>query len=297
MTDRAENKLRLSVVIPSLNSVSTIGIQLEALSRQEWNGSWEVIVADNGSTDGTQDIVRSCADRLPDLKLVDASDSRGAAHARNAGVKAARGEAIVFCDSDDEAAPGWLAAMGNALAHHDFVVNRMTHAGINPPWLAETFIHPQETGVQRVAYPPYLPHAGGSGIGIRRHIHELVEGFDESLPCLEDTDYCFRVQLAGFPLRFVTDAVMHYRLRERPEAAFRQACLWAEYNVLLYKRYRRSMRLDRPWWRHLSSWRSLLRSAPRALQRKETRMRWIRALGWQIGLLKGAILHRAHPVR
>jgi glycosyltransferase involved in cell wall biosynthesis len=297
MTDRAKNSIQLSVVIPGLNAASTIGIQLEALSRQEWNGSWEVIVADNGSTDGTQDIVRSCADRLPDLKLIDASDRRGAAHARNLGAKAARGDAIVFCDSDDEAADGWLAAMGNALKEHDFVVNRMTHAEVNPPWLAKTFVHPQETGIQHVDYPPYLPHAGGSGIGIRRHVHELVKGFDESLPCLEDTDYCFRVELAGFPPRFVPDAVMRYRLRERPGAAFRQACLWAEYNVLLYKRYRRSMKLDRPWRRHLSTWRGLLRGAPRALQRKETRMRWIRALGWQIGLLRGAILHRTHPVR
>jgi glycosyltransferase involved in cell wall biosynthesis len=51
--------LRLSVVIPCLNAAATIGVQLEALAGQSWEGEWEVVVADNGSTDGSQAIVES----------------------------------------------------------------------------------------------------------------------------------------------------------------------------------------------------------------------------------------------
>jgi GT2 family glycosyltransferase len=288
--------MEVSVVTPCLNAADTIANQLEALARQQWNGSWEVIIADNGSTDRTHEIVETYSKRLPRLKLVEARARRGAAHARNAGVKAAAGAAVVFCDADDEVSAGWLGAMANALSRHDFVANRMTHAKVNSPWVAESLPHPQERGVQRVAYPPYLPHAGGSGIGIKRQVHELVGGFDESLPCLEDTDYCFRVQLNGFPLEFVPDAVMHYRLREQPLAAFHQACLWAEYNVLLYKRYRRDMRISRPWRRHLSTWRALIRTGPRVLQ-PEARLPWVRTLGAQVGVLRGAIRHRVCPIR
>ncbi|HET9225168.1 MAG TPA: glycosyltransferase, partial [Thermoanaerobaculia bacterium] len=44
---------KLSVVIPCLNAEATLGDQLEALAGQGWSGEWEVIVADNGSTDGS----------------------------------------------------------------------------------------------------------------------------------------------------------------------------------------------------------------------------------------------------
>src|SRR3954452_8254427 len=115
---------KLSVGIPCLNAASTLGVQLAALTRQSWPGGWEVIVADNGSTDGSREIVESYRGRLPGLELVDASDRRGQAHARNAGAAAASGDAFLFGDADDEVAPGWLAALGRALAVHEFVACR-----------------------------------------------------------------------------------------------------------------------------------------------------------------------------
>ncbi|HEY4573152.1 MAG TPA: glycosyltransferase family A protein, partial [Thermoanaerobaculia bacterium] len=104
--------MKLSVVIPCLNAAATLGVQLAALTRQSWPGGWEVIVADNGSTDGSREIVESYRGRLPGLALVDASDRRGQAHARNLGAAAATGDALLFCDADDEVAPGWMEALG-----------------------------------------------------------------------------------------------------------------------------------------------------------------------------------------
>lgn len=80
----------LSVIIPCLNAAATIDQQLEALTQQTTT-PWEVIISDTGSTDGTLDIIRRYSDRLPRLKIVDASGRRGAGHARNEGVKAATG--------------------------------------------------------------------------------------------------------------------------------------------------------------------------------------------------------------
>jgi glycosyltransferase involved in cell wall biosynthesis len=288
--------MELSVVIPCLNAARTIGAQLEALSRQQWSGSWEVVVADNGSTDGTRAVVQSYRDRLPSLRIVDASDRRGAAHARNVGARAARGQAIVFCDADDEAGAGWLRAMGEALAGHDFVANRMDVEKLNPPEVVQGMSKVQGNGLANIAYPPYLPYAGGCGLGVRRALHEAIGGFDESLAQLEDTDYCFRMQLKGIELHFVRDALMHVRFSNRPGALFHQARLWARFNMLMYKRHRQGMRLSRPWRRHLSSWRDLIRNGPRAL-RKETRVGWVRTLGTQIGVLQGVLLYRVPPVR
>ena len=64
--------MKLSIVIPCRNAARTIAVQLDALCAQQWRGGWEVIVADNGSTDGTQAIVEGYSRRLPGLRLIDA---------------------------------------------------------------------------------------------------------------------------------------------------------------------------------------------------------------------------------
>ena len=69
----------------------------------------------------------------------------------------ASGDALVFVDADDEVAPGWLEAIGNALRVHDFVASRMDFEKLNTPAMAARMrIHPQRTGLQKLWYPPYL---------------------------------------------------------------------------------------------------------------------------------------------
>src|SRR3989337_1593891 len=116
--------MKLSVVIPCLNGARTIGAQLEALASQQWSQPWEVVIADNGSNDDSLAIVRSYQDRIPNIRIVDASDRRGQPHALNVGAAAAKGEALAFCDAGRAVAPGWVAAMGDALAEFDFVAGR-----------------------------------------------------------------------------------------------------------------------------------------------------------------------------
>jgi glycosyltransferase involved in cell wall biosynthesis len=285
----------LTVVMPCKNGAGVIGAQLAALARQQWNRPWEVIVADNGSTDDTAAIVLKHKQQLPQLRWVDASRRPGAAHARNAGVAAARGATIAFCDADDEVGPGWLAAMGSALKQHDFVAARLDIEKLNPAEIVTRVNHPQSDSLQRVAYPPHLPHASGTSLGVKRELHYAIGGFDENLPYLEDTDYCFRLQLTGIKLHFLAEAVVHYRFKDRHHALFNQARHWGQYNVLMYKRYRESMRLEHPWKRHLSLWRSLIRRSPCLLE-KEQRLAWMKTLGTQVGILQGSIKYRVSPV-
>lgn len=285
------SELSLSVVIPCFDAQATLGGQLEALAGQQWPGEWEVIVADNGSTDGSRQVVESFRERLPRLRWVDASDRRGPGHARNAGAAAARGEALLFCDADDQVAPGWLAAMGRALTEHDFVASRYEIARLNPPWVAQSRSHAQEEGLNPYTYPDFLPHAGGGGLGVKRRLHQQIGGFDESLPALEDTDYCWRLQLAGTPLVFAGDAVVHIRYRHHLGGLFRQLVQYGVYNVLLYKRYRsRGMPRLGPL-PGLLRWGKLLLSLPR-LARRTGRAAWISQLGWRLGRLIGCLRFR-----
>jgi glycosyltransferase involved in cell wall biosynthesis len=288
----SDRPLKLSVVIPCLNAAATLGVQLAALAGQRWEGEWEVIVADNGSTDGSQEIVESYRDRLPSLKLVDASDRQGQAHARNLGAAAATGDAYLFCDADDEVAPGWLAALGCALAQHDFMACRYDNEKLNPVWVRRTHLNPQRDGLTSYDYPPFLPHAGGGGLAVSRRAHEAVSGFDETLPALEDTDYCWRLQLAGFQLHFVPDAVVNIRHRGDLGSIYRQGVSYGLHNVMIYERYRERGMPRLGWLPGARKWLSLLLRTPLLLLSREGRARWMWQLGWRVGRIQGCFRYR-----
>ena len=286
--------MQVSVIIPCYNAATTIATQLEALASQEWSEPWEVIVSNDGSTDDTLAIVEWYRKCVPNLRVINSSEQRGRSRARNIAAKAASGDALVFCDADDEVAPGWVATIGEALLKHDFVASRWETKKLNPPWLQ--WNSTQENRLQKAWYPPYLPHAAGSGLGVKRALHEAVGGFDESLPRLMDTDYCFKIQLTGAELRFVPDALYHYRYPGTYARNFHQARLWAHYNILLYKRYRPiGIEAPHPWREYARQWLCLLRLLP-GIHDKMRRGQLVRSLGQQIGRLQGVIKHRVHPV-
>jgi glycosyltransferase involved in cell wall biosynthesis len=283
--------MKLSVIIPCYNAADTLGTQLEALANQEWSGLWEVIIADNGSTDETVAIAKTYNDRLPGLRVIDASSRQGAAAARNIGAQAATGDALLFCDADDEVSAGWVAAMGKALSDHDFVASRWDTAKYNAPWVQKSRGNPQQDSIQRYTYPPYLPHAGGSGLGIKRSVYEAVGGYDESMHRLEDTDFCWRAQLAGVELKFAPDALVHIRYPQTLSGLYCQARGYAEYNVLLYEKYRPHGMPELPWQESLNRWIRLLRWLGR-IHSPVSRGCFAWQLGARIGRLQGSIKHR-----
>jgi cellulose synthase/poly-beta-1,6-N-acetylglucosamine synthase-like glycosyltransferase len=289
--EASEGPLSISVIIPCRDDSGTLGEQLEAVARQSWPGPWEVIVADNGSTDGSRDLAEAFRSRLGRLRVIDASARRGPAHARNRGAEEAAGEALLFTDADDRVGDGWLAAMGAALRGHPFVAARYDAEALNPPAVVRSRTNPQRESLIPYDYPPFLPHAGGSSLGVRRKVHEAVGGFDESLPALEDTDYCWRIQLRGTELVFVPEAVVHIRYRERPGGLFHQSCRFGTYNVLMYRRYRPRGMPRLPWHAGIARWVKLLLTTPKLLVPR-TRAAWLGQLGWRLGRLRGCLRYR-----
>ena len=257
--------MKLSVIVPCYNEANTIATQLEALAKQAWSEPWEVIVSDNGSTDDSLAIVEQYRSKLPHLRIVDASTKRGAPHAINVGVQAATGDAVAVCDADDEVAPGWVAAIGEALARHDFVASRFDFTKLNEPWAVAARscgygTCGQENGLQKIGHPPYLPFAGGCGLGVKKSMHDAVGGHDESLPYFHDPEYCFKIQLLGVELHYVPEAVVHIRCHHTFKGIFHQARLWAAYGVTVYKKYKdvSHRNVSQPWRRYISSWRDFL---------------------------------------
>jgi GT2 family glycosyltransferase len=282
--------MKLSVIIPCYNAAETVGEQLEALARQQWAEDWEVIVVDNRSTDESMRVVEEYRRRLPQLRIVDASAQQGQPYALNVGVEAACGESVAFCDADDVIGIGWLAAIGDALARHEVAASRFELSRLNGS-SRNTRTHPQQHGLIPYRYPPFLPHAGGGGMGVRRSVHEALGGFDTSLPLLHDTDFCWRAQFKGIGLHFVRDAIYHVRYRNTLTATYRQARGYGEYNVLLYKRYRPLGMPELSAKDGLKAWRDIVMCLPR-LRRREQLGPWVWRLGWRIGRVRGSMKYR-----
>lgn len=104
----AAGAIRASVVIPVWNRENTLGRAIDSLLAQTCP-NLEVIVVDNGSTDGTRQAVGARQD--PRVRLVELPSNVGPSAARNAGAKLASGPIIGFLDSDDEVDPEWLGAL------------------------------------------------------------------------------------------------------------------------------------------------------------------------------------------
>jgi glycosyltransferase involved in cell wall biosynthesis len=280
----------VSVVLPCRNAERHLAGQLEALARQECPVSWELVVSDNGCTDGSLALVEQYRARLPRLVVLDSSARRGPAAARNAGVRAASGSLVVFCDADDEVAPGWLAAMAAALGEHGLVAARLEHERLNEPWTVP--VRNPQAGLLDTD-PPFLPYSFCAALGVRRAVHEALGGFDETfLDGGEDRDYCYRAQLSGVPLALVPDAVVHYRHRRGALAMYRQARGYAYGQVRLYRAYRTAGLGRPPLPRAVGSWLLTPFKLVPALRNRRSFALWMARLGWRVGRLKASVRHR-----
>jgi len=288
--------MQLTVILPCFNGAETIGVQLEALTRQDWPDGWEVVVVDNGSTDASMDIVERYRGRLPDLRIVEAYEPpgprKGVAHSYTVGLAAARGDAFVFCEADDEVGEGWLHALGSALRAHPFVAAALEYERLNAPALLAPGWRQQsvEAGLSTLAGPLFLPFASGCSLGLRREVYALIGTPDLTCGASWDTDYCWRAHRAHVPLTFVPSACVHYRLRSTLRASYQQAMSWGRAHVVLAHKYAPTSSRVRLAKRAASSAFDLVKqttSVAKVATRRESVRAWLWGMGWCIGELQG----------
>jgi glycosyltransferase involved in cell wall biosynthesis len=224
----------VSVIVPVRDGAAFLGEQLAALAGQQYGGRWEVLVADNGSTDGSADIARSFVARLPTLRVLDASARRGAGAARNIAAKSALGSVLAFCDADDVVASGWLDAHAEAAAGGGLVTGPVDLAAldptIDPAWVAWMMNSPMRA-------LGWLPFALGANLALRRDTFEALSGFDEEYLVGEDVDLSWRLQLAGHPFRWASGAVVAKRPRRGGVACWRHAVTWGRADLRLARKF------------------------------------------------------------
>ena len=171
----------------------------------------ELLIVDNASTDGTQEVVAHLA--AGNLRLVVCRENEiGISVARNTALKKARGQFVLFMDDDETAEPDWLAAYqqflsvppsGNIAAVGGAVFNK--YAAPPPKWVnaSATFSHGDLP--KRLLYPDSL--CGGNA-AYRRETALAVGLFDVQLGLREDTDLIFRLQKADHEIWWLPGAVI-----------------------------------------------------------------------------------------
>jgi glycosyltransferase involved in cell wall biosynthesis len=200
----------VSVVVPARDAAATLGRTLEALAAQQLAEPYEVIVVDDGSSDGTAELARAAGARLF------RSGGSGAAVARNRGVAEARGRVIAFTDSDCFPTPDWLAAGLAAIdGGADLVQGRVQpdpEASLGP--FDRTLWVDGERGFYETA-----------NLLIRRELFERVGGFEEWMPIggrpfAEDVWLGWRAVRAGARTAFAADALVHHAVFKRGPLGF-----------------------------------------------------------------------------
>ena len=225
----------VSVIIPVYNGLPDLEVQLDALAAQNYDGEFEVIISDNGSTDGLREYVSRVSVPYA-LRCVDASGIRGVSHARNVGIDAARGEFIAIVDHDDAAHPNWLSAMAREADNYDALGGSIELHSLNSPRVASW---PDAPAPEQRFDSFYLPWAHGNNFAMWRRVVDKVGYYDEELiGGGDDVDYSWRIQQAGLSLGHVPDAVVAYRLRSTIRESFAQGRNYGGASCIVARKHR-----------------------------------------------------------
>lgn len=222
------------VVIPCWNEEKNLPRQLSALDAQT-DLDFSVIISDNGSTDGTRRLAEAWVPKFSGLRVIDSSFTQGAAHARNAAIRASDEPLILICDGDDRVHPQWVAAMRSGLEEHVCVTGPLHLVYPDSPEQRSEVWNRDSVPVS-MGHRPYMP---GGNIGMRREVFEATEGFDETLATgQEDVDFGWRLHDHGFAIAHVPEASIDYFQRSGFRNYLRQQWKYGKAHVALYARHR-----------------------------------------------------------
>ena len=212
---------RFSVVIPNWNGERFLATCFEALRRQDMQ-DFETILVDNGSTDGSLDLI---AERYPEVKIIRMGRNTGFACAVNEGIRLASAPLIALLNNDTEADKSWLSAMESAVNSNpdaDFFASKMLDyknrkiidsCGNAMSWSGR----PYKLGGGEQDGPPWnqdrFVFGACAGAAVyRKELFEKIGMFDELyVTYLEDVDIDFRAQLAGLRCYFVPRAIVYHK--------------------------------------------------------------------------------------
>jgi lipopolysaccharide/colanic/teichoic acid biosynthesis glycosyltransferase/glycosyltransferase involved in cell wall biosynthesis len=204
---RRSERVRFSVIVPSFNSRETIASCLEALLHQSVPpGEYEIIVVDDGSTDGTEEIVRGYdVTYLP-------QPHRGPAAARNLGVAQAGGDIVLLTDADCVPAADWIEKMSLPFEDDEIVGVKGVYRTRQQELMARFIQLEYEDKYKRMRKHRFIDFIDTYSAGYRRDVLLTNDGFDSGFPgaSVEDQELSFRLAKRGYKMVFQPEAVVYH---------------------------------------------------------------------------------------
>jgi GT2 family glycosyltransferase len=212
------DRLLASVIIPNWNGKGLLPLCLDSLRRQTYP-YLEIIVADNGSTDGSLALL---AHDYPEVRVVALGENRGYAGAVNAGFRTASGQVLVVFNNDAEADPHWVEELVATLERHPEagmatsrvrLFDRRDHLHTTGDFYGLDGI-PGNRGVWQPDGPAYDEESwvfGAAGVAsaYRRSMLDEIGLLDEAFGSyLEDVDLSWRAQLTGYRCMYAPRAIV-----------------------------------------------------------------------------------------
>jgi glycosyltransferase involved in cell wall biosynthesis len=183
---------KLSIIIPTLNEEKYIPLLLESIKGQNFNGDYEIIVADAGSEDKTKEIAESYGCRVVSGGLP--------AKGRNQGARAASGDLLLFLDAEVVLSKNFLEKVLSEFKERNLDAAGCAIEPIEEKWIPR-FVFPKFSYNLLYNWPARflenaLPYAS-SMILIKKDIHERLRGFNEEIKIAEDHNYVQRAAKIG----------------------------------------------------------------------------------------------------
>jgi len=205
--------MEISVIIPAWNAERHIGRAIRSVLAQT-RPAEEIIVVDDGSTDGTAEAVRTFGEAV---RLI-AQPNAGVSVARNAGIAAARGQWIAFLDADDEWLPDKLRLQADGHHRYPHLKWSFTRLALaHPQWKTHRLAHPECQDACRVFEDYLAAYCRGFFIStitvlIHRSVFDAVGGFEPGMRRAQDNDLWFRIAYQFPQVGYVPRSLAVYHL-------------------------------------------------------------------------------------
>ena len=204
--------MSVSIVIPTFNGAARIGKCLEALLPQTAPISAEILVVDDGSSDGTRDVVS----RYASVRLISQANA-GPAAARNRGALEAKGTIILFTDDDCVPTSDWLAAMTKPFEDPEVVGVKGAYRTRQKSLVARFVQADYEDRYRLMSALPEIDFIDTYAAAFRRDRFLEMNGYDTSFPvaCAEDIELSYRMSERGWKMKFVPTAIVYHTHPDR----------------------------------------------------------------------------------
>lgn len=222
-----------TIVVAAYNEAPTVAACVASLlAMSHSNLAVEIVVVDNGSTDGTPDILARFGDSIRVL----VERTRGAAAARNCGIRAARGPIVAFADADCVVEPDWLTHLIAPLADRTVGIaggTILSLAGANRIARFGDVIHDHRDAIERQEHPYVISMNWAS----RREV--LIEAglFDEALLRGQDVDLSWRIRQAGYRLVYAPEAVLRHHNQHTLRGLAREGYVHGRHSVRVARKH------------------------------------------------------------